>query len=271
VALDVASGAVVWRQRIDAPGIGAPAVADGTVYVAGRDGSGWAISAAEGKVVWQVAGTPGAAGFLGAAAPTVGPRQVWFPTGSGDVMAVLRTGGGVKVWQSSLAGKRPGRAHALTPDVTGDPVLAGNTLYAGTAAGRTVALDAGTGDKLWTAGEGAMGPLALAGGALFVVTDEARLARIDAATGEVIWSVEMPYFEQEKPKRRKAITAHYGPVLAGGRVVVASSDGLLRGFDPASGALVHTAEIPGGAAAHPAVAGGTLFVAGTNGQLHAFR
>jgi outer membrane protein assembly factor BamB len=81
----------------------------------------------------------------------------------------------------------------------------------------------------------------------------------------------MPYFVDEKVKRRKAIYAHYGPVLAGGRVMVVSSDGLLRAFDPASGALTHTAEIPGGASTQPAVVGGVLFVVGGNGQLHAFR
>ncbi|HOZ35146.1 MAG TPA: PQQ-binding-like beta-propeller repeat protein, partial [Tabrizicola sp.] len=93
----------------------------------------------------------------------------------------------------------------------------------------------------------------------------------DAATGEVIWSVEMPYFTKDKVKKRKGIYAHYGPVLAGGRVMVVSSDGLLRAFDPTDGSLTHTAEIPGGAAAQPAVAGGTLYVVGGNGQLHAFR
>ncbi|MGB1006987.1 MAG: hypothetical protein ACPGVX_07405, partial [Thalassobaculaceae bacterium] len=38
--------------------------------------------------------------------------------------------------------------------------------------------------------------------------------------------------------KRAAVYAHYGPVLAGGRLVVASSDGVLRFFTPESGALV---------------------------------
>ena len=123
----------------------------------------------------------------------------------------------------------------------------------------------------WSATEGALGPVAVAGGSLFLVNDEAKLVRLDATTGEVIWSVEMPYFTQDKIKKRKGIFAHYGPVLAGGRVMVVSSDGLLRAFDPTDGSLTYTAEIPGGAAAQPAVAGGTLYVVGGNGQLHAFR
>lgn len=271
VALNEADGAVVWRQRLEAPVVGAPSVDGGTVYVGGRDGSAWAISASDGKIVWQVPGTKGSAGMLGSASPAVGDRAVVFPTNSGELTAVLRIGGGQKVWTAFAAGKRLGRAYAIAPDVTGDPVIAGGTVYAGTAAGRTVAISAGSGQQIWAAGEGAMGPMVVTGGSLFLVNDEARLVRLDAATGEVIWSVEMPYFAADKVKKRKDIYAHYGPVLAGGRLVVASSDGLIRFFNPTDGSLVYSTEIKGGAAAQPAVAGGTLFVVSGNGQLIAYR
>ena len=271
VALNAASGAVVWRQRVDAPMSSAPATDGKAVYVSGRDGSAWAVEAATGKVIWQVVGTPGRTAYTGTAAPSIGDRAVIFPSAGGDLMAVLKIGGGTKIWQSSLAGKRLGRAYALTNDVTGDAVIAGKTLFAGSGSGRTVAMSAASGEKIWSAGEGALGPVAVAGGSLFLVNDEARLVRLDAETGEVIWSVEMPYFTNDKIKRRKGIYAHYGPVMAGGRIMVVSSDGLLRAFDPTNGSLTYTAEIPGGAAAQPAVAGGTLYVVGGNGQLHAFR
>jgi outer membrane protein assembly factor BamB len=271
VALDAGSGEVVWRQRVDTPLSGAPATDGEAVYVSGRDGSAWAVSANDGKVIWQVAGTPGTAAYVGTAAPTVGDRAVIFPSSGGDLMAVLKIGGGTKIWQASLAGKRLGRAYALTPDVTGDAVIAGKVLYAGSGAGRTVAMSASSGERIWSAGEGALGPVAVAGGSIFLVNDEAKLVRLDAETGQVIWAVEMPYFTNEKIKKRKGIYAHYGPVLAGGRIMVVSSDGLLRAFDPTDGSLVHSAEIPGGASSQPAVAGGTLYVVGTKGQLHAFR
>lgn len=271
VALDAASGAVAWRQRVDAPISGAPATDGRLVYVIGRDGSAWALDLSDGSVVWQVVGTPGTSGYVGTAAPTDADRAVIFPSSAGDLMAVLKIGGGTKIWQTSLAGKRLGRAYAFSPDVTGDAVIVGKVLYAGTASGRTVALSASSGDMLWSANEGALGPVAVGGGSLFLVNDEAELVRLDAATGEVIWTIPMPYYTDEKVKRRKGIYAHYGPVLAGGRVMVASSDGLLRAFNPVDGSLTHTAAIPGGASAQPAVAGGVFYVVSADGQLHAFR
>ena len=269
VALDASSGAVVWRQRLDSPLTGAPAVSGNTVYVVGRDGSAAAVST-DGKVLWTVAGTPSASGMIGASSPAVGDGEILCPFASGEIAAVSPDGG-ERTWGAAVAGKRLGRAYAVVGDITGDPVVSGGVIYAGTAAGRTVAISAQTGARLWTANEGALNPPLVVGGSVFVVNDEARLVRLDAGTGAVIWSIEMPYFVNDKPKKRRGIYAHYGPVLAGGRIVVASSDGQLRLFDPTNGNLVGSADIPGGAASAPALAQGLLFVVGGNGQLHAFR
>lgn len=270
-ALDAATGAVQWRQRFDAPVIGAPSVDGNTVYAVARDGTALAVDAANGKVRWQVGGTRAASGMVGTGSPSVGDGLVVVPFAAGEVAAVNEADG-TRAWGAAVAGQRLGRAYASgIADLTGDPVIAGGVVYIGSAAGRTAAFDAKTGQRLWTANEGAMNPPLVAGGSVFVVNDEAKLVRLDASTGAVIWAVQMPYYKAEKPKRWKEITAHYGPVLAGGRVAVVSSDGGIRLFNPTDGSMVGAGEIPGGAASPAALAAGMLFVVGTNGQLHAFR
>ncbi len=269
VALDTGSGAVRWRQRLDSVASGAPLATGGVVYLTSRDGSAWALSQSDGRILWTVPGLPASAGVLGSAAPSFGGDRVFFPFTSGEIGAIGLDG--TPVWVGAVAGQRLGRAYASNGDLTGDPVLVGDTLYLGAASGTTAALDAATGARIWTAPEGAMNPPLVVGGSVFVVNDESRLVRLDAATGAVIWAVQMPYFVNEEPKKRKGIVAHYGPVLAGGRIAVASGDGLLRLFSPTDGTMVATAELPGGAAAAPALAQGLLFVVAANGQLLAFR
>lgn len=270
VALDPASGAVRWRQRFDSPLGGAPTVAGGKVYVAARNGTATAVSAANGKLLWQLPALPKVGGVAGVSAPAVSGKFVLFPFASGHLIAADAETGGV-VWQAFVEGNRAGRAFASVPDFTADPVIQGQTVYVGTAAGRIAALDLLTGAPLWTAREGAQSPVVVAGGSVFAVNDENQLIRLDAGSGELVWRVDLPYFTRDRLKKRRDIFAHFGPILAGGRLVVASSDGVLRSFDPASGALVHQTALAGGAAANAAVAGGTLFVLGRNGQLQAFR
>jgi outer membrane protein assembly factor BamB len=273
IAMDPATGGILWRQRLPASAASAPTVEGGRVFVVGRDGTFWAIEAASGRIAWQAQSSPSPSGFLGAAAPAVAGARVLMPASSGEVVA-FEAASGTAVWQTILAGERRGRAITRVTDITGDPVVLGSTIILGNQSGRTAAVAAEDGRRLWTAEEGAYGPVLPAGNALFLVNDEAQLVRLDASTGEKVWEVDMPLFVETREKRenrRLAVTAHYGPVLAGGRVVVVSSDGLMRLFNPANGALVGSAEIPGGAAAPPALSGGLLFVTSGNGQLHAFR
>ncbi len=197
-------------------------------------------------------------------------RLALFPLNSGEIVATLRDGG-TTLWTAPVAGRRLGRAYGWIEDITGDPVGLGDTIYAGSPAGRTVALDAATGRPRWTAPEGAMSPPWVTGGSVFIVTDQNELVRLDAATGARIWGTQLPDYTREKASRRKAAYAHYGPVLAGGRLVVASDDGLIRSFDPTSGALVGTTPLPGGATSNPVVAGRTLYLVSQMGRLLAYR
>jgi outer membrane protein assembly factor BamB len=195
---------------------------------------------------------------------------VVFPFTSGTLMAVEAASGTVQ-WTAAVSGTRLGRAYADEGDVTGDPVLSGGIMYAGTQGGRTGAYSMANGQRLWTAEEGALNPPLVVGGSVFVVNDEGRLVRLDARDGTTIWAVDLPYFTKDKPKKLSRISANFGPVLAGGHLVVVSSDGQLRAFNAADGSLAGQAPIPGGAATPPALAQGMLFVVNGKGQLLAFR
>jgi outer membrane protein assembly factor BamB len=116
-----------------------------------------------------------------------------------------------------------------------------------------------------------MGPVWVSGGSVFLISDQNELVRLDGATGERIWGAELPLFVKERERRRKSIFAHYGPILAGGRLIVASDDGQLRSFNPTDGSALGSVDLPGGAASDAVVAGQTLYVVSGNGQLHAFR
>ncbi|MEM1360323.1 MAG: PQQ-binding-like beta-propeller repeat protein [Pseudomonadota bacterium] len=269
-ALDVTSGAQRWEQSLGALASGAPTVAGDLVYLTTRNGFGWAIETGTGRIRWQIEGTPTVAVTQPGAAPAVGSRSVYFPFGSGEVTAVLRQGG-LRIWATTVSGERTGRAYATVPDISGDPVILGDVVYVGNAGGRTVALDAVSGARIWTALEGSTGPVWPAGGSVFLISDQGELVRLSGSDGTVIWNAELPYFQAERVRRRKGVYAHFGPILAGSRLIVASSDGFLREVDPASGQLLRQTPIGGAATVNPVVAGGTLYIVTEDGQLRAFR
>ena len=269
-ALDAATGATRWVQDLESAATGAPTVADGVVYVVTRNSIGWAVDAATGRILWQVLGAPSDSGLAGGPSPAIAGPLVIFPLSSGQMIAAV-AGPGTQAWAASVAGQRRDRAFSRISDLSGDPVVLGDVVYAGNHSGRAAAFNSATGQSIWRADEGALSPVWVAGGSVFLISDENRLIRMDAATGETIWAVDLPFFTRERLTRRKGTFAHYGPVLAGGRLLVASDDGLLREFDPGTGDFVGSTPLPQGAARNPVVAGGTLYIVTEDGTLRAFR
>ncbi len=269
-ALDLRSGEVVWNKRFDASLSAAPTVTGSHVYVVASDSTGWAIDAATGQTDWQLSGAPSPSSIVGGAAPAVAGDLVLFPTPAGELIAARRDTGQV-MWRRAVAGTRIGMAYAAVTDVTGDPVVQGDVIYVGNQSGRVMALNRSDGRPIWTADEAAYGPVWPAGGSVFLMSDRNRVVRLDAGSGAFIWGHALPLFTETRERRRAGIYPHYGPVLAGGRLIVGSGDGVLRSFDPTSGEQIGEVALRSGAAISPIVVGGTLYVVSRDGQLTAYR
>jgi alcohol dehydrogenase (cytochrome c) len=124
------------------------------------------------------------------------------------------------------------------------PVIVGNTLYATTAGGRVFALNAATGQELWTYDPEpeivtlCCGPInrgvAVWEDAVFVAGLDARLMAIDARTGEPRWEADLAEAEA-------GYSAVMAPLAVEGRVYVGVAGqrygirGFLAAFDARSG------------------------------------
>ena len=269
-ALSAATGAQIWQQNLQATATGSPSVAGDLVYVIAGDQLAWAIERENGRIRWQLSATNDRRNVLGAPAPAVTDTQVVFAFGSGEVQGAFRNGG-LRLWDAQIAGRRAGFSNALVADITGDPIVVGDRVFVGSHSGRTVALNLGNGERLWTAPDGPLNPIWPAGNSLFMVSERNELLRLSAEDGRRIWGVALPFFTKNKPRRQAEIFAHYGPIIASGRLILASNDGLMRFFDPATGRVLGQVEMPDGATTNPVVANGTLYVVTTKGQLLAYR
>ncbi len=269
-ALDAETGERVWQQDLGAPGTAAPAVYDGRVYVVAGGDVGWVLDVETGRIQWQLGATPDIHNVIGGPAPAITDTYAVFAFGAGELQGALRKGG-LRLWDAQVAGQRAGVASARVLDITGDPVVVGDRVFTGSHAGRTVALRLGSGERIWTANEGPLNPVWPAGDSLFMVTDRNELVRLSAEDGSRIWGHPMQLFTSQNPKRQAEIVGHFGPIIAGGQLILASGDGQLRFFNPASGEMTRAVDLPGGATTNPVVAGNALYVVSRDGQLLAFR
>lgn len=269
-ALDAATGGQIWHQNLQATATGSPSVAGDLVYLVSGDQLAWAIDRRNGRIRWQLSATSDRRNVLGAPAPSVSDEYVVFAFGSGEAQGAFRRGG-LRLWDAQIAGRRGGFSAGLVADITGDPIIVGDRVFLGSHAGRTVALNVANGERLWTAPDGPLNPIWPAGNSLFMVSDRNELLRLSAQDGRRIWGVSLPFFTKNRPRRQAEIFAHHGPIIASGRLILVSNDGLMRFFDPTTGRALGQVEMPDGATTNPVVANGTLYVVTTKGQLLAYR
>jgi len=254
VALESGSGRVIWRAEVDTPPRGAPVAGAGHVFVVSQSNDVFALSQSDGELAWTYSGIEETAGLLSAANPAISGNRVIVPFSSGEIMAIdIKKG--EPDWIDGVA--RGFRTLALSglADVSASPVVAGNSVYATGVAGRTVAVDAKTGQRRWEQDLGSVHTPVVSGSALFMVDLDDRMVALSQKSGETLWATSLPRPTKKKRRRNWA-----GPVLANGALVAFSSDGQIAMVDAASGKIMNTQRTNVDVFVTPIVAGGRIIV-----------
>ena len=145
-ALDAADGDREWKHA-DLDATGTPAVADGAVYVAGEQLT--ALDGATGDVLWERSFDEGES----VASPTVADETVYV-VADGSLYAVDAHDGSI-VWQHDtielgVYDETEDGATAVRSFAANPVSVAHGTVYASTSPSGFVALEAASGDTLWT-------------------------------------------------------------------------------------------------------------------------
>jgi len=267
-ALDAATGVPVWTVRPGGPLRGAPTVAEGALYVISQDNQIYALNAANGTTNWSSAAALEIAGVFGNGSPAVARGTVVAGFSSGELNA-YRYENGRNVWQDALSRTSISTSVAAISDIDADPVIANGIVYAFGQGGRMVALDILSGQRIWELNMAGMSTPWVAGDWLFAVNDKAQLLAVQRLTGKIRWINQLPRWRSEK-KKSGPIT-YAGPVLAGGRLIVAASNGALVNVNPVDGSFQSQTGAGGAVRFQPVVAGQTMYLLTDTGRLIAYR
>ena len=267
-ALDARNGGVIWQVHPTGPLRGSPTVSGDTLYVISQDNQIYSLKTSDGTTNWSQAAALEIAGVFGSASPAVGQGTVVAGFSSGELNA-YRYENGRNGWQDQLARTSIRTSVASISDVDAHPVIDGGQVIAVGQGGRMVSLELISGQRQWEINIAGISKPWVAGEWVFVVSDDAKLLSVNRANGKIRWITQLPAFRNEK---KKAGPIRYrGPVLAGGRLILASSEGTLVNVDPANGGFQSQTNIRASVNLSPIVANQTLYILDENGRLHAFR
>jgi outer membrane protein assembly factor BamB len=295
----IANPEILWR--FETGGMqSSPAVVNGSVYAGSLDGFLYAVDAATGAERWQFevggyVGSPtvtaegiviasGGGGVLYALSSSDG-SEIWSATSAapslfsdGTLAEEVDEIGGMIVDELLYIGGYAGSVYAINPRTsslywefqTGNrnwisPAVASKTVFARSDDGNLYAIDAATGEEVWTATIGwnneSSSP-AVADDTVFVGGSDGAIVALDATTGAETWRVPAEGIVDSSA----AVSG--GIVYIGSGV--AQGPGTIHALDAATGAERWTATLAGGLGSSVSLASGAAYAGDRDGQLHCF-
>lgn len=247
VALEPGSGRVIWTKTLGIPIRQSPTAADGRVFVVNSDSELFALSAQDGSQLWTSRGLPEGAAILSNASPAISGNVVVVPYPSGEVAAFDIRNGAPK-WNDAMSGGDV-RSSLSGIGMVARPVADRGTVFAVSRAGQLTATAAESGERLWSREIAASQTPWVAGDVLFVVDTAGQLIAMTRKDGKIKWVKALP-----------SSGTYSGPVLAGGKLWLASSKGLLVSVDATTGNLENQSDLGAPVLITPVVANGKLYV-----------
>jgi outer membrane protein assembly factor BamB len=244
VAIDVHSGAILWRHKLGAYVAASPALTGlpGTptagqpqrAIFATMAGHVIALDQTTGAQIWNVA-----LGSSVETSPLVLDNGVFVGTRAGQVVRLSLTTGRV-VWQNQTGGSVKG---AIARD--------GNDIVYGNYAGSVTALNPATGATVWSNHLGGRfyGAAAVADGRVFIGNTNNSVVALNAATGVTEWTQTTGNY------------VYSSPAVADGLVFIGSYDSNLYALSTRTGSVVWHHNLGAPISGSPSVIGNLVWIA----------
>jgi outer membrane protein assembly factor BamB len=267
-ALDAKDGTQIWDKALTIPFHSAPTANGGRVFATTQDNQLHVLAQDDGRELWTYQGIVEQSSLLSGTSPAVQGEVVIAPFSSGELYA-FRVQNGATAWTDSLTRTGLMTSMETINDIAGRPVIDRDRVYAISHAGRLVAIDMRSGERIWTRDVSGVQTPWIAGDYLYVVSSDAELLCINALDGHIRWLTQLERFG--RPREKKNPIAWSGPVLAGNRLVLLSSRGRAVSVSPYTGEILGEIKISDGTYAPPVVADGTLYILTQDAELTALR
>jgi outer membrane protein assembly factor BamB len=268
IALKLADGSEVWRRRVETPMSGSPTILGNRAFMTSTNNEVYAMDVDTGEIAWDDQAIAESARVLSSPSPAATADILAVPFSSGQLIAYVPANGR-RLWSDTLT--TIGRYTPLSAinDIAGRPTIQDGVVYAASHSGVLAAIDARSGARIWDSLFGSRQGPVIAGNFLFIVGTGGKVACFNNIDGKIVWVRNLPEFRNEKEKKNRIVWI--GPLIASGRLIVASSQGDVVALSPQNGETVGELKVGAAVYIEPIAASGKIFVLTDKGSLVAIR
>ncbi len=299
-ALDAMTGKKRWQVKAQEPFSAGPSIVDDHILLGTEDGKILSYKLSDGTLLWQASvGSPVFAMVRGnskalfvhtladtvlaldpmsgnqkwsyasstpslilrrSSSPVVYQDSILVGLSSGQLMAIDQATGTV-LWQKEMAASKGRSETQRMIDLSADPLLQGNIVYAVGYQGNIAALKANTGELLWEQSLSSYAGLAVSDRTLVVPDHRGTLYAFDAITGAQRW--------KQNGLLGRRLTK---PLCVGHRVLVGDDEGWVHWLDLDTGRYLSRLSIDSKGIEAPLVLKeGLIYVLGLSGKILALK
>lgn len=275
-ALDAATGSTVWQKQVDTQMHAAPVVNDRFVFATDVDNQIFAFDRNTGEMNWTYQAIAEPARLLKTASPLLVGNIIYAPFSSGELVALTADTGQAQ-WTQALSQQARTNALSEIRDIAARPVLYNGTIFAASHSGVFQAMNARTGEPVWSIAADSTNAPWVAGDVVFLTTVQGELMPVNRTTGQIYWIKDL---NEGIAKDKKGVFGigkgkvdsrnlpqWTGPVMAADRLVMVNSLGQAVALDPKTGEPVERVNLGGAAFIAPIAVGDKLFVVTEDAKL----
>ena len=280
--LDADTGAVLWRTQTEQPIHAAPTISGGRIFVVAIDNTLLTFDFATGKEGWTYQALSEPARLLAASSPAVSGDTVVAAFGSGELVA-LRAANGNDLWSEALS--RASRTNALSEirDIAGRPVIYQGDVVAVSHSGVLSSTDLRTGSTRWSLPVTGVTTPWVAGDVVYVVDRAGKLYCLARETGLAYWVTDLGQGREKqgflpslgggskKKPKAKVRPVWSSPILASGRLLLASNKGEMVAVNARTGEVERSVNLGASVTVGPIALGETVYFVTDEARLIAVR
>jgi eukaryotic-like serine/threonine-protein kinase len=233
---------IIWSVQTGDEVRGSALTENGRVYIGSYDGYLYALTIADGSIIWRFRSQRGVT-----TRPIVVEDTVIFGSEDQHIYG-LRESNGRMIW-----------SYRAVMAVRSSAAAFGDAVIIGSDDSYCYCIDAEQGNLLWR--QRAWGPVrsspVIYQGSILVGSDDGAVYRLNAADGRVVWRSHLG---------RQVMSS---PSAESGVVVVGSVDGVVYGLDFETGSRKWASQTQRPVLASPRILGNTVFIGSTDGAVYA--
>ena len=260
VALNATDGKTKWIADASGQMLSAPAIANNTVVAQTINGKVTAFNATNGQKIWQQTAVMPVLLLRGSSTPVIKNGLVFTGFSNGDMNA-WELDNGKEIWQNTIALPEGSSELGRMVDVNATPLIVGSRLYAVSYQGNLKAINAPTGQTLWSRKSSSYQGLTEDNNTLFVSSTNDDISSIDATSGGSSWT--------QKDLAYRQLSA---PAADGNYIVAGDYEGYVHVLAQNDGSIVGRGKIASsGIRVQPLVVDNMIYVYTNSGELYALK